>query len=108
LCKTLKLRGFARFAEEIDYLGLERSAIILAGGMSKEFDESTVLELEGKPLLSYVVEAVQDIAHGLALHRPPPHSFEGNRPGKHARAKLVPARSLVQFCNSGGECERTR
>lgn len=67
MCKTLKLRGFARFAEEIVYLTLERSAIILAGGMSKEFDENTVLELEGKPLLSYVVEAVQDIAEQVIV-----------------------------------------
>ena len=47
---------------------LERSAIILAGGMSKEFDgDKAVLELEGKPLLSYVVEAVQDIAEEVIV-----------------------------------------
>jgi molybdenum cofactor guanylyltransferase len=49
-------------------LSLERSAIILAGGMSKDFDgEKAVLELEGKPLLSYVVEAVQDIAEQVIV-----------------------------------------
>ena len=48
-------------------MSLERSAIILAGGMSQEFDEKTLLELEGKPLLSYVVEAVQDIAEQVIV-----------------------------------------
>jgi len=48
-------------------LSLERSAIILAGGMSKELDGKEVLELEGKPLISYVVEAVQDIAEQVIV-----------------------------------------
>ncbi len=47
---------------------MERSAIILAGGMSKEFDgDKAVLELEGKPLLSYVVESVKGIAEEVIV-----------------------------------------
>ncbi len=47
---------------------MERSAIILAGGMSSEFDSEKVIpELEEKPLISYVVEAVQDIAEQVIV-----------------------------------------
>jgi molybdenum cofactor guanylyltransferase len=47
---------------------LDKSAIILAGGMSQEQgSDKAVLELEGKPLISYVVEAVHDIAEQVIV-----------------------------------------
>jgi molybdopterin-guanine dinucleotide biosynthesis protein A len=56
--------------------------------MSKEFDESTVLELEGKPLLSYVVEAVQDIAEQVIV-------VTDNQEVADAYQKLVPTADFV-------------
>lgn len=69
-------------------MSLERSAIILAGGMSKEFDEKTVPELEGKPLLCYVVEAVQDIAEQVIV-------VTDNQEVADAYAKVVPTADFV-------------
>lgn len=86
----LKLRLFARLSWRLDYLSLERSAIILAGGMStKEFEgEKELMELEGKPLLCYVVEAVQDIAEQVIV-------VTDSKEVADAYAKVVPTADFV-------------
>lgn len=68
---------------------MERSAIILAGGMSKEFDgDKAVLELEGKPLLSYVVEAVKGIAEEVIV-------VTDSKDIADAYAKVVPSAKFI-------------
>jgi len=70
-------------------LVLERSAIILAGGMSKEFEsEKALMNLEGKPLLCYVVEAVQDIAEQVIV-------VTDSKEVADAYAKIVPTADFV-------------
>ena len=72
-----------------DLITLERSAIILAGGMSKEFDgDKAVLELEGKPLLSYVVESVKGIAEEVIV-------VTDSQDIADAYAKVVPSAKFV-------------
>ncbi len=70
-------------------MSLEKSAIILAGGMSKEFEgNDAVLELEGKPLLSYVVDAVQDIVEQVIV-------VTDSQAVADAYAKVVPTADFV-------------
>ncbi len=47
---------------------MDRSAIILAGDSSKKFDcDKGVLELNGKPLLNHVVDAVQELVEEIIV-----------------------------------------
>lgn len=47
---------------------MERSAIILTGNSSKEINiEKVVLELEGTPVINYVVDAVKDIVEEIVV-----------------------------------------
>jgi molybdenum cofactor guanylyltransferase len=47
---------------------LDRSAIILAGGSSTRFNtDKGVLELDGKPLLSYVIDAVEGLVEEIIV-----------------------------------------
>jgi molybdenum cofactor guanylyltransferase len=49
-------------------LYLDRSAIILASGSSSKFDcDKGSLELNGKPLINYVVNAVKDLAEEIIV-----------------------------------------
>jgi molybdenum cofactor guanylyltransferase len=68
---------------------LDKSAIILAGGMSQEQgSDKAVLELEGKPLISYVVEAVHDIAEQVIV-------VTDSQEVADAYAKVVPYAEFV-------------
>jgi molybdopterin-guanine dinucleotide biosynthesis protein A len=72
-----------------DLNSLDRSAIILAGGMSKEFNnDKASMELDGKPLISYVVEAVQDIAEQVIV-------VTDSQEVADAYAKVVPYAEFV-------------
>jgi len=47
---------------------LDKSAIILAGGSSTRFNtDKGVLELDGKPLLSYVIDAVEGLVEEIIV-----------------------------------------
>jgi molybdenum cofactor guanylyltransferase len=47
---------------------LDKSAIILAGGSSTRFNtDKSVLELDGKPLLSYVIDAVEGLVEEIIV-----------------------------------------
>jgi molybdenum cofactor guanylyltransferase len=77
---------------------LNRSAIILAGGTSKGFSsDKGFLELEGKPLLSHVVEAVKCLVEEIIV-------VTNSQDRADTYTKEVPSkvRFVVDVCESTG------
>jgi molybdopterin-guanine dinucleotide biosynthesis protein A len=74
---------------------LDRSAIILAGGSSTRFKEDKgVLQLDGKPLLNYVVDAVKGLADEVIV-------VTSSKERVNAYSKMVS--SKVRFAVDVGE-----
>ena len=77
---------------------LSRSAIILAGGSSKGFScDKGILELEGKPLLSHVVDAVRGLVDEIIV-------VTNSQDRADTYAKLISSKIsfVVDVCESAG------
>jgi molybdopterin-guanine dinucleotide biosynthesis protein A len=77
---------------------MDRSAIILAGGCSSGFDsDKGLLELEGKPLLNHMVEAVSGLADEVIVV-----TNTQERANTYATVVSTPVRFVVDVRESQG------
>jgi molybdopterin-guanine dinucleotide biosynthesis protein A len=77
---------------------LDRSAVILAGGASKGFNEDKgVLELNGKPLLNHIIDAVKGLVDEIIVV-----TSTQQRADSYAKMLSVNVRFAVDIANSKG------
>ena len=77
---------------------LDRSAIILAGGSSNKFDcEKGQLQLNGKPLLNHVIDAVKDLVDEVVVV-----TNSQDRADTYAMMVSTKVRFAIDVCDSKG------
>jgi molybdopterin-guanine dinucleotide biosynthesis protein A len=91
---TLKMLEFARTGNN----GLERSAVVLAGGFSSRFGQDKgVLELANKPLMRHVIDAVNPVVDETVVV-----TNSKEKITEYARIAGKSVRFVVDACESQG------